>query len=127
MDIYREELLELYKNPHNKGAIKDPTVSVDEKNPYCGDEIELQLKIEKDVITEAKFDGPACMISVISSQMLTEHIVGKSLDEVRSITKKDLLAMVNINLSTSRVQCATLVLKALTKALEEYEQDSKDR
>jgi nitrogen fixation protein NifU and related proteins len=91
MDIYREELMDIYRNPSNKGKLKDPSVSIDKKNPMCGDEISLQLKFRDNVVEDAKFDGSACAVSVIASSMLTDMIIGKTLKELKSLTKEQLL------------------------------------
>ncbi len=120
-ELYREELMEVYKHPAHRGKVIDPTVEVYEKNPMCGDDLILQLKIEDGKITDAKFSGIACSVSVISSDLLLEHLRGKTLDEAKSISKEDLLAIVGLNLTTSRVACATLSLTALHKALKNYE------
>jgi nitrogen fixation protein NifU and related proteins len=121
-DLYQEELMDLYRNPHNRGKMTSPSVSVSKKNPMCGDEIELQLKLADEKITEAKFEGSACSVSIISSSILTDYLLGKTLAEVKNITQADLLKLVNLNLTTSRVACATLALNALQEALKKYEE-----
>ena len=123
-NLYREDLMEEYKHPHNRGSMNTPTVAVLEKNPMCGDEIELQLQISNGKITDAKFDGSACMISIVSSSKLTQNIIGKTLDEAKNITKVDLLEMIGINLTTSRIKCATLSLEALKSALEKQKSEN---
>ncbi len=117
----RQELMEIYKDPQNRGRIADPTVAINEKNPMCGDVIDLTLKIENDKITDAKFEGEACFVSIISSAMVTDEIIGKSVDEAKSLTKQQVLDLIGIELTTSRIKCATLVLEALQKAINEYE------
>ena len=121
-DLYKEELLDIYKNPSHKGNISDPTVKVSKENSMCGDSLELSLSIKDGVITDAKFDGSACSVSIISAELLLEDIVGKRVEDAKTITKKDLLNLLNLNLTTSRVKCATLVLSALGDALKEYEE-----
>jgi nitrogen fixation NifU-like protein len=116
-NIYREDLMEEYKHPQNRGKIASPTIQILEKNPMCGDEVNLQLKIEDGKIMDAKFDGSACMVSIVSSSKLTQEIIGKSIAEVKKLTKEDLLELIGLNLTTSRVKCATLSLDALNKAL----------
>jgi nitrogen fixation protein NifU and related proteins len=119
--LYREELMDLYKHPPNRGKMDDPTVSTTKKNPVCGDLIDLQLKVDdRGKITAAKFDGMACSVTVISSAMLTEALKGKTVAEAKAITKEKLLGDLNLNLTTSRVKCATLPLVALEDLLEEY-------
>jgi len=121
-DLYQEKLMDLYRNPHNKGKIKSPSVSVSKQNPMCGDEITLQLEVEDGVVKDAKFDGSACSVSIISSSVLTDYLIGKTLEKVKKLTQKDLLKLINLNLSTSRVACATLVFAALQEALKRYDE-----
>ena len=121
-DLYQEELMDIFKNPHNKGSVKDPSVSISKKNPMCGDELTLQLKFEDGVIKEAMFDGSACSVSIISASILTDYLAGKTLTEVKKLTKEDLLTLINLNLTTSRVACATLVFSALQEAIKKYEE-----
>jgi nitrogen fixation NifU-like protein len=131
-DLYQEELLDIYKNPHNKGKISEPSISVAKKNPICGDDLTLQLKIDKDPsgnekIREAKFDGNACMVSVVSASILTDLLVGKAVSEIKKLTEKDLLKNIKVELTASRKVCATLIFKALTEALETYEKSPKQK
>lgn len=109
--------MEEYKHPSNKGHMANPTVTVHKANPMCGDEINLQLKIEDGVIKDAKFEGTACMVSIVSSSKLTEHVKDMKLSDAEKITKQELLDLIGLNLTTSRIKCATLALDALTKAL----------
>jgi nitrogen fixation NifU-like protein len=120
-DLYQEELREIYKNPSNKGKIANPSIAIHHKNPMCGDELELHLKVDDKKITQAKFHGSLCAVSVISSDVLLNHIIGKTISEAKNISKEQLLEWLHMNLTTSRVSCATLVLSALKKALENYD------
>lgn len=126
-DFYKEELIDVYKNPRNKGRMENPSVEVFEKNPMCGDEITLQLDIKDSVIRNAKFDGSACVVSVVSSEFLIDNLIGKTLEEASNINKRDILDMLGLNLTTSRVKCATLALTALKHALADYEKRSENR
>lgn len=117
--------MDIYKNPHNRGKISLPSVSVSKKNPMCGDELTLQLEIKDGVVKEAKFDGSACSVSIISSSILTDYLIGRKLDEVKKLTKEDLLKFINLNLTTSRVACATLIFSALEEGLKSYEKGKK--
>jgi nitrogen fixation NifU-like protein len=118
-NLYREELMEIYKHPQNRGKMQNPSVEVVKKNPICGDELGLQLKVEDGVIKDAKFEGLGCAVSVISSEILMENLIGKTVSEAAAISKEDLLNMLGMNLSTSRVKCATLILDALENAIKE--------
>lgn len=120
-DLYQEELMDIFKNPHNKGKIKNPSVVVSKKNPMCGDELTLELDIKNNIVRDAKFEGSACSVSVISSSILTDYLIGKKLTEIKKLTKEDLLKLINLNLTTSRVACATLVYYALSDAIKNYE------
>lgn len=120
-NLYREELMEVYKNPSNKGKITNPTVAVYHKNPACGDEVNLELLVENGVIKDAKFNGSACMVSIVSSSKLTEAIIGKTLAEAKKLSKEELLGLIGLNLTTSRIRCATLSLEAMQTAIQKYE------
>ncbi len=121
----REDLLDLYKNPVNKGKIENPSVTVHDVNPMCGDVIDLDLTVNNGIITDAKFSGDACAVSVISSSLVTEDIIGKDLTYAKNLTKKEILELIGVDLTTSRVKCATLVLSALHKAIKQYEETTK--
>jgi nitrogen fixation NifU-like protein len=122
--LYREELMEIYKNSKNRGSLRSPSVSVSEKNPMCGDELTVQLNVENGVITEAKFDGMACAVSIISSEIFLNSLEGKSLEYAESLTKDELLEMVGLNLTTSRIKCASLVLEATKNAIKKYKEEN---
>ncbi len=121
MDLYKEELMDTFKNPAHRGSLDNSTVDVHSNNPMCGDQVDLKLVIEDNVVKDAKFDGSACFVSVISSEKLLDYIIGKKLSDIKKISKDDLLNMVNLNLTTSRVKCALLILSALEEALQKYE------
>ena len=121
-DIYKEELMDIYRNPSKKGHLDKPTATALEKNPFCGDEVTLELEIKDGIIKDARFSGSACAVSVISSEILIENILDKSVEEVKKLTKEDLLDMIDLNLTTSRIACATLILIALKGAVKKYDQ-----
>jgi nitrogen fixation protein NifU and related proteins len=125
-DIYqRQELLDIYKDPSNKGKIEPSDAHVHETNPLCGDVIDLYLSIDGGIITDAKFDGDACAVSIISSSLVTEEIIGKPLEYAKKLSKKDVLEFIGVDLTTSRIKCATLVVEALQKAILKYEQSKR--
>lgn len=128
-DIYkRQELLEIYKDPANRGTIDSANVVVQATNPMCGDEITLYLVVnEKNIIEDVKFDGDACAVSIISSSLVTEELVGRSLSEAKNLTKKDVLELIDVGLTTSRIKCATLILDAIYKAVAEWESERKTK
>ena len=111
--LYREAILDHYKYPRHKGHLDNPDVSYFDHNPFCGDEITLELKIEDGMVVDAAFDGRGCAISQASASMMTEEIIGKSLDELKSWTKDDILELLGIEIGPVRLKCALLPLKAL--------------
>jgi len=116
-DLYREELMDIYKNPSHKGNITNPTVSINKENSMCGDSLTLELQVENNVVKDAKFNGNACAVSVISADLLLGDIIGKNMEDVKKIDKDYLLNLLDMNLTTSRIKCATLILNALRDAL----------
>jgi nitrogen fixation NifU-like protein len=114
-DFYREEILEHYTHPHNYGRLKEPDITHEENNPLCGDQVrfDLQLDEEGQTITDVRFSGVGCAISKASASMLTDLILGKSLDEIRELTKEDMLDELGIDLGPVRLKCALLPLKVV--------------
>jgi len=113
--------MEHYKNPQNRGKMDDAQVEVTENNPLCGDVISMQLKVEDGKIEDVKFDGSACAVTVASSSLLTETLKGKSLEEAKKMSKEELLDLLGVELTTSRVKCASLPLEALHNLIQMYE------
>ncbi|MER2600565.1 MAG: Fe-S cluster assembly sulfur transfer protein SufU [Caldilineales bacterium] len=111
--LYREEILDHYRHPRHRGHLAAPDISHSDHNPFCGDEITLELKVEDGVVTDAAFDGRGCAISQASASMMTDEIIGKSLDELKQWGKDDLLALLGIEIGPVRLKCALLPLKAL--------------
>ena len=123
-DIYREIILDHYRNPRNKGRLMNPDVSIHDSNPLCGDEIDIHLKIEEDKIKEIKFEGRGCAISQASVSMLTEMVLNKPLALVKDLAKEDILENIGLtNLGPARIKCALLSLKVLKMAMIKYYTD----
>ena len=123
-DIYREIILDHYRNPRNKGKLSNPDVSTHDSNPLCGDEIDIHLKVEEDKIKDIKFEGRGCAISQASASMLTEMIAGRPLSTVKDITKDDILENIGLmNLGPARIKCALLSLKVLKLGMVKYYSD----
>ena len=112
-DFYREYILDHYRNPRNRGVIESPDITYADSNPLCGDEIQIDLLVKNGVVDDVKFSGRGCAISQASVSMLTEMIEGKPIDEVKEITKEDVMEMLGITLTPVRVKCALLGLKVL--------------
>lgn len=113
MNIYQEELLDHYENPSNYGILPNPDISHEEDNPLCGDMIRMDLMVDNGIIKEVRFSGYGCTISQAAASMLTEKIEGKSLEEIKNISRDDIMDMIGIPLGPVRVKCALLALKVL--------------
>lgn len=113
-DLYREMIVERYKSPLMKGMLDPHDYSYEDDNPLCGDRIRIDVRVdESDVITEAAFSGEGCAISMVSADLLVESIVGRTLEEVKGLSKEALLDLLGIELSPVRLKCALLSLKVL--------------
>lgn len=113
-DLYREVIIEHYKNPSHRGKLDPHDVSFADNNPLCGDHIQIDLRVDNNgVVTEAVFDGHGCAISQASADLLMETIIGKPLEEVKKLNKQDILDMLGIDLGPVRLKCALLSLKVL--------------
>ena len=116
-DMYKVELLEHYNNPQNYGKIIDADAVYHDFNPVCGDEIDVYLKINTDILEDVKFTGKGCAISQGAASIVTEYLKGKRLDEVKSMTKEQMLELLPIEVSYLRVKCAMMALRAVQKGL----------
>jgi len=113
MDLYFEVILDHYKNPRNYGTLKEPDISHQEGNPFCGDIIRFDLKVDNGKIKDVKFSGKGCAISIASASILSELIKGKDLEYVKNLTKEDMLEALGIKVGPTRIKCALLGLKVL--------------
>jgi nitrogen fixation protein NifU and related proteins len=118
-DLYRDEILEHYRAPHNFGTLDAPDAMHEGHNPLCGDRITLMLAIDTDGrVSDVAFSGRGCAISQASASLLTDEIKGRSLAEVRELTNQDVLDLLGIEISPARLKCALLSLDTLQHALE---------
>ncbi len=117
-DLYRDEILEHYRRPHNFGTLAAPDATYEGYNPLCGDRITLMLGIRDDVIQDVAFTGRGCAISQASASMLTDQLRGKPLTEVARLTNEDVLDELGIEISPARLKCALLSLDTLRHALD---------
>lgn len=123
-DIYREIILDHYRNPRNKGKLADADVSIHDSNPLCGDEIDIHLRVDKDMIKDIKFEGRGCAISQASASMLTELVMDKPLSVVKDLAKDEILENIGlVNLGPARIKCALLSLKVLKLSMVKYYAD----
>lgn len=113
-----------YRNPRNKGKLADADVSIHDSNPLCGDEIDIHLRVDKDMIKDIKFEGRGCAISQASASMLTELVMDKPLSVVKDLAKNEILENIGlVNLGPARIKCALLSLKVLKLSMVKYYAD----
>ncbi len=112
-DLYRELILDHYQHPHNHGELADADISFEDSNPLCGDKIRFYIKLKDNVVQDVRFNGKGCAISQASASMLSDALIGKSLDEIRKMDKQFILDMLGIPLGPTRIKCALLPLKVV--------------
>jgi nitrogen fixation protein NifU and related proteins len=113
-DLYREIIIEHYKNPGYRGELDPNDYTYEDENPVCGDHIRVDLRVdETGKITEALFSGQGCAISQASADLLIESIIGKNVEDVKNLTKQDVLDLLGIDLGVVRLKCALLPLKVI--------------
>ncbi len=122
MDLYKDLILDHYRQPRNFGRIAKPDASYEGGNSFCGDRIGMEIQLETEdlrqkTVKEIKFWGEGCAISQASASMLTEKVKGKSLGEIKKLGKEDILSMLGIELSPARLKCALLPLEVLQKLI----------
>ena len=138
-NLYRQVIMDHYKNPRNKGSLDENSVTIDMNNPTCGDRIHLTLKLEDGVVQDAKFDGEGCSISMSSASMMTQIVKGKKLEEALELADifskmmlgeefddekydlGDVEALQGVAKFPARIKCATLAWKAMEKGVKEGE------
>ena len=121
-DMYRDNILDHFNNPRNLGKIDNANIVYKDYNPLCGDLIKIYMKVENDVIKNLKFEAEGCAISLASSSMLSEVIIGKNLNDVINLKNEDVFKLLNIQLSPIRIKCALLSLLAIKKAVCQYKE-----
>lgn len=120
-DIYHEMIIDYSRNPINYGKMENPDVTYHDSNPLCGDSIDIDLKFSEDKVSDIKFHGKGCAICMACSSVLTEITKGKSIEDVKKITKNDILNELGLeHLQAVRIKCALLSLKVLKYALYSY-------
>jgi nitrogen fixation NifU-like protein len=115
--LYREVILDHYKNPRGHGVVDDPDAQAEGQNPLCGDEVSIAVAFEGDTIADVKFQGRGCAISQAATSMLMDMVKGRSAQEVASMSRDELLEEVGIPLTPVRLKCALLGLGVLKLAL----------
>jgi nitrogen fixation NifU-like protein len=139
-DLYRQVIMDHYQRPRNQGQLREGTVSVDLRNPSCGDEVTLQLAVADGVVQDVRFSGSGCSISIASTSMMTEAIKGKTIDEALALAKNfrsmmlgqsvdadamgDLESLHGVSKFPARIKCATLGWQALEQAANKASSDA---
>ncbi len=117
-DFYRENILDHGQHMRNRGVLDPATIDVEASNPLCGDHLRLTLRLDEDGrVSAVGWDGHGCAISQASASMLGEELIGKTLDQLKTISKDDVFELIGIPLSMNRVKCGLLSLKTLTIGL----------
>ncbi|MFS0674351.1 Fe-S cluster assembly sulfur transfer protein SufU [Ornithinibacillus sp. 179-J 7C1 HS] len=134
--LYRQVIMDHYKNPRNRGELEGDALTVDMNNPTCGDRIQLQLQVEDGIVQDAKFQGEGCSISMSSASMMTQAIKGKKVSDALQMSKLfsemmlgeefdsdldlgDAQALSGVSQFPARIKCATLAWKAMEKGVNE--------
>ena len=121
-DMYRQQILDHYRNPRNYGELEEPTFSHVGENPMCGDEIRMDVRLADDgeTIEQVAFTGDGCAISQAAASMLSTELQGTSLDELLAMDRDDIVDMLGVEVSPMRVKCAVLAEKVAQDGAEIY-------
>ena len=116
-ELYRDQILEHYKRPHNFGHLDEPDLEYEDTNPFCGDEQHVTIKLGADDRVEAvAFEGKGCAISTAATSLLTDELAGKTREELLRLPKEYVLELLGIEISATRMKCAMLGLKVVKSA-----------
>jgi nitrogen fixation NifU-like protein len=112
-DLFRENILDHYRNPRNRGTLEAPDIVYEDANPLCGDRLRVEIRVQDGRIAGIRYTGTGCSISQAAASMLCEAIEGKTLEEVKALGRQDVLDMIGIELGPVRLKCALLALKTV--------------
>jgi nitrogen fixation NifU-like protein len=116
-DLYRQYILDHFREPRNYGVLEHADIHAADSNPLCGDRIAIDLVIQDGRVSEVRFNGRGCAISQASASMLTEMIEGASLEELRTLTPDDIFTMLGVEIGPARQRCALLSLRVLHQGI----------
>lgn len=126
IDLYAEDIITYYEHPHNKGKMKDASVSMHNENSLCGDDVTIYLKVKDGKIEDVKFEGTGCAISVATASMLTDFVKGKTLEGIEGMGVQSIFKLIGFDPGPARLKCATLSLKTLKEAAFAYQHKKVD-
>jgi len=116
-ELFRDHILDHYRHPRCHGTIENPDASIEDANPLCGDKLRMDFKFADGRVAEVKFSGSGCSISLASASLVCEAIQGRSIDDVKALTREDVLDLLGIDdLGPVRSKCAMLALKTAKAA-----------
>ena len=118
--LYKQHLLDHFKHPKNKGTLENPDISSGVYNPACGDKVVIQANLKENILETVVFEAQGCVISCAAASLLTDYVIGKTVQEALALTKDTMLDLVKIELGPTRLRCALLPLEALHKALQSF-------
>ncbi|AKH98568.1 iron-sulfur cluster assembly scaffold protein [Halanaeroarchaeum sulfurireducens] len=127
-DMYRQQILDHYKNPRNYGSLEEPDFSHGGHNPSCGDQIEFDVALADDgeTVERVAFEGEGCAISQASASMLSRKLPGMTLDEIDAMDRDDVLDMLGVDISPMRIKCAVLAEKVVQDGAAVYRGERED-
>ncbi|MEK7528345.1 MAG: iron-sulfur cluster assembly scaffold protein [Patescibacteria group bacterium] len=118
MTLYREDIIELAKNPLNRREISHADITHSGLNPLCGDHVRIYLQIDRDgTIHDASFMGDGCAISIAAASLLTDELKGKKITDIENLQTKNMLELLGLDLGPSRIKCAVLVLETIKEGM----------
>ncbi len=116
-NLYREQILDHFRNPRHRGRLKRATHSHEAWNPLCGDKLAFNLNVKNGIVVDIGYEGEGCAISLAAASMLSEVVLGKPVEEINKLTQDDMLALLKIPLTPARLKCGTLALESVKGAL----------
>ena len=116
-ELFRENILDHYKHPRNRGTLESPDYSYEDANPLCGDRLHMDFHVKDGTITAARFTGHGCSISQAAASMLCEKVEDMTLEDAKRLSREDMLEMLGIELGPVRLKCGLLALKTMKAGL----------